>query len=119
MSVWLPRMMEEWGLDAKTVATQSGLSCGTIYHLLNSTREPGVETCNLLAPVFGMHSVDLLIDIGMVPPLPEPYAPRLLDDTEIAIMNAILRLGFQTKQIVLRIVNALAQSEGTPRQERA
>lgn len=113
LSDWLPHAMEQWGMDAKVVAHKSGLSRGSIYHLSNGTRGPSLKTCNSLAPVFGMHPVDLLIALGLVPPLPESFTPRLLDETERAIMNAVVRLDHRTKQMALRFVLALAEDEET------
>lgn len=67
-SEWLASVMKDRGFSQARLASLSGLSRGSISHIMNGTREAGTKTCQAIAQALRLPEKTVMEKAGLLTP---------------------------------------------------
>lgn len=102
---WLQGQMDERGWSRAVLAKKAGITTGAISHIMNETRNPGVEVCFSVAVALDIPPEIVFRRAGLLP-------PAVPEEANVQVMAHLFRqLGPVDQEQALNFVRSLLGQE--------
>jgi transcriptional regulator with XRE-family HTH domain len=109
---WLQEQLDTRGWDQAALAERSRLTNGAISHVLNGSRQAGVDFCIAIARAFGIPREEVFKVRGWLSDQPRPIVPPDADPRLVEMAEAVRKLPFEERERILDVWEATLKAVG-------